>query len=171
MKAHTKFALSSLAILLALSACAPAPVRNDLAVARQIGVPPTAAIDALLLGDFDANQDRVISRGEFDVGAARAWASASKGAPKIGVIAFQAWQTGVFGAADALPRFAFDAGFDGEITQEKFLNGLSSRFVLLDANKDGQISRAELYRKAIGAAQATLAPEPLEGQRGRPPRR
>lgn len=167
MKAHTWIALACLG----LGACAPAPVRNDLAVARQIGVPPTAAIDALLLADFDANQDRVITRAEFDAGAGRAWASASKGGTKIGVIAFQAWQTSVFGAPDALPRFAFDADFDGEITEEKFLSGLSSRFVLLDANKDGQITRSELYRKAIGAAQATLPSEPPEGQRGRPPQR
>jgi hypothetical protein len=169
MKAHTWIALT----VLALGACAPIQGRNDTAVARQIGVPPTAAIDALLLGDFDTNRDRLISQPEFAAGAVQAWLTASKGAPKIGIIALQAWQVTVFGSADALPRFAFDSEFDGDITQEKFLNGLNSRFFLLDANKDGQISRPELYRRAVGAAQTALElPGPPGGPpRGRPPQR
>lgn len=167
MKSHLWIA----GIALSLGACTTAPAtRNDLAVARQIGVPPTAAIDALLLGDYDTNRDRLVSRAEFTAGTAQAWANASKGAAKIGVIALQNWQSSVFGAADALPRFAFDSDFDGEITEAKFTNGLNSRFSLLDANKDGQISRTELFRKAIGTPQAQLAPQPPNGrERGRPP--
>lgn len=161
--------LIALAVL-AFAACAPTQARNDIAVAREIGVPPAAAIDALLLGEFDTNRDKLISQPEFAAGAVQAWLSASKGAPKIGILALQAWQTSVFGAADALPRFAFDSKFDGEITQEKFFEALNGRFILLDANKDGQISRTELYRKPVGAAQRGLEiPGPGGPPRGRPP--
>lgn len=101
---------------------------------------------ALLLGDLDADRDRVVTRAELE----RAWrdlfrAADSDAGGGVTPLEYQGWSAAVLGTPDAAPgRLAFDPNGDGRIEPAEFEAGLVAAFARADSDGDGRVLRSEL---------------------------
>jgi hypothetical protein len=169
---------ASLAI--GLAACASGPQRGGPGGpgGRAEPAAETVAPDALILLEFDTNHDRTVSSEELRAGIAADWAQVAKAAPAIGHIALREWLVSVLGSDEFdFGPVGFDTNFDGAVTQNEFTAALTQRFTVLDANKDGNVTRAELVRHSLGRTGMPMrgaggqTPGPGGSQGGSPPRR
>jgi hypothetical protein len=144
------FAPLALAGALAVAACASEEHRHYRGGGREGGggfqggfvVQPIA----LLLTDFDANHDHVITRAELEAGIPAAWKELdANGAGKASPFEFAAWAKKVMGSENPIPgRITFDKNLDGVITKEEFTATLADEFARLDTNHDDKLDRSEL---------------------------
>ncbi|WP_373005747.1 hypothetical protein [Hyphomonas sp.] len=127
---------------------------------------------ALLFAGMDVDHDHVIDEAELANGITREWQAT--GTRTVSALSLTEWSVYALGDADALPNhIAFDRNFDGQVTEAEFRARLISEFAQLDANRDQELTRAELLIKAPERSQSRTTSE--SGQRpsgggGRPPR-
>ena len=137
--------LAALLAMAALSACASGPShRGDLQGSAYRATTFLSGA-ALLFVQFDANKDYVTSRAEAEAGAQAEWTVASKGAATMTPILFDTWAAQALGGPNIGPhRLAFDSNVNNEITREEFINAIMAKFDKYDADKDGQLHRADM---------------------------
>ena len=140
--------LSSIAAVLALSACATEPTRKAPSSdrdgprkqARSSGtfMHPIAA----LFIEMDINKDKATDRSELTSGTQNQWAEFGQ---NPGAIRFSQWSKTSLGSTDAIPNFMnFDGDFNGTVTESEFSTQLETEFTRLDKNGDGRLERSEM---------------------------
>ncbi|KJS35439.1 MAG: hypothetical protein VR74_16470 [Hyphomonas sp. BRH_c22] len=131
---------------------------------------------ALLFSGMDRDQNHVIDEAELAHGIAHEWKGFSnKGRAGVSALSLAEWSVCALGDADALPNHtAFDANFDGEVSEAEFRNRLTSEFARLDRDHDLRLTRPEML---IDAPARTQAQDRMQGAPrgerpggGRPPR-
>ena len=170
--------LAALVAVAALSACASGPPGHGGRGRPGGGLQGSAyrastflSGSALLFVQFDANKDYVTSRAEAEAGAQAEWTVASKGAATMTPIMFDAWAAQALGGPNIGPhRLAFDSNVNNEITREEFVAAILAKFDKYDADKDGQLHRAEMVERVPEAPLGGPGGESAGGERGeRPP--
>lgn len=134
---------------LSLAACASNP-RGGPGGPGGLRIEQSASIapEALIFLEFDTDHDRAISNSELRAGLEADWTQASKGAASIGHIDLRAWLVSVLGSDEFdFGPVGFDTNLDSTITKAEFTAALTQRFTVLDTDKNGALSRAELIRR------------------------
>lgn len=115
-------------------ATAPAPI--PLMIAEPV---------AMAIATFDADQDGIVTRAEFDAGLRKTFELSAKGQPSLGYIAFGDWSERWLGNRNALPSpFEVDADGDNRITLTELQARFDLFFARFDTDKDGSLRRSEL---------------------------
>ncbi len=139
-------------------ATAPAPI--PLMIAEPV---------AMAIATFDADQDGIVTRAEFDAGVRRSFELSAKGQPAMGYIAFGDWSERWLGNRNALPSpFEVDADGDNRITLTELQARFDLFFIRFDADKDGALRRSELLTVRT-LPQPGARPD--DGAKGRPRKR
>ena len=101
---------------------------------------------AILIAGFDRDNDRIVTRAEYDAGVKASFAHGDADHDgSIGLIELSRWAEDELGSQGALPgRFDFDRDEDDRISQAEFTSEFARRFATYDKDKDGRITRAEL---------------------------
>jgi hypothetical protein len=100
---------------------------------------------AMAIAAFDADQDGIVTRAEFDAGVRRSFEGSAKGQPAMGYIAFGDWSERWLGNRNALPSpFEVDGDGDNRITLPELQARFDLFFTRFDADKDGSLRRSEL---------------------------
>lgn len=156
------------AVLLPLASAGGAQTKAP--PAAPVPVPPVdttitimATPVAILIGAFDRDGDRIVSREEFDAGVAASFTFGDENRDgAISLIEQGHWAEIELGSQGALPgRFDFDRDGDNRISQAEFVAEFARRFAGFDKDKDGRITRAELLTLRF------QQPEPGGRRRGR----
>ena len=133
---------------LCISSCATKPGRKGPPPDRQGKGGPTKTSGtyilpvAILFASMDVNNDKVTSLIEMQKGAQSEWETFER---NPSATYFSQWSIANLGSIDAMPTFmSFDRDFNGSISEEEFVNQLSSEFRRLDRNRDGQLQRSEM---------------------------
>lgn len=133
----------------ALAGCASGPSpANRPGGPADFGEPaPRPRIDALLLSDFDVDRDRRIGLAEAAAHAPAAFKEADANSDAVlGAIELRSWGERAGGQSDAAPLMAsVDRNGDGAVTAEEFTLWATARLTGLDENRDGFVSRAEMF--------------------------
>jgi len=101
---------------------------------------------AMAIAGFDGDGDTRVTRAEFDAGVAREWRRADvNGDGNVGAIEHGSWAERTLGSQGALPGLLdLDADGDDRISRDEFVHFFAQRFLALDKDKDGVLSRSEL---------------------------
>jgi hypothetical protein len=127
---------------------------------------------ALLFSGMDRDQNHVIDEAELANGIAHDWNGFNiKGRSGVSALALAEWSVYALGDADALPNhIAFDANFDGEVSEAEFRARLTSEFARLDKDHDLRLTRSEMLIDAPVRAQGQGRMQGAPPGGGRPPR-
>jgi len=134
-----------------------------LAAAGAIGRSATPM--ALLIVGFDADGDARVSQAELAAGIADQFRRAdTDGDGQLGLIELATWSRTWLGSDNVKPgRFDFDRNADDRISAEEFQAELTRHFGVLDSDRDGVVTRAELL--SIDPGKACAAPDQGKRQR------
>ena len=158
---------------LTLVACASSPPdRNSERGAREgarAPVGPMARPLSLVFATMDADKDRLVSASELSDGINAEWAFADHDKNgSASVIEMTNWLEASLGSRDTLPNhLSFDKDLNGSITREEFAEKFTLEFEQLDADKDTQLSRSELFILVRARPQSGGQQNGSEGGRGR----
>ncbi len=136
---------AALIVLVALASTSAAAQRREEPY-RPTAPTITATPFTLAVAGFDRDGDLLVSRAEYDAGAAAAFARADQdGNGRISLIELSAWSVATLGNSGAIPgQFDFDKDGDDSISRQEFLGLFAERFATLDVDKDNVLKRAEL---------------------------
>lgn len=102
--------------------------------------------DAVAFLGFDANGNRLIEAAEFEAGASAAFVRAdSDGSGRVSAIELGDWCNAELGNRDAMSMLSFGVMTDQQLDAAGFTQGLRSRWIKLDRNRDGSLQRSELW--------------------------
>jgi hypothetical protein len=137
--------VAPLLLLVALVSASAAAQRREepyRPTAPTIGATPFT----LAVAGFDRDGDLLVSRAEYDAGAAAAFSRADQdGNGRVSLIELSTWSVATLGNSGALPgQFDFDKDGDDSISRAEFMGLFGERFATLDADKDNVLKRAEL---------------------------
>lgn len=115
----------------------------------------------MLIATFDADGDGRTSRAELSRGVERSFRLIdAKGTGRMGYVQYADWCQQFLGNATALPSpFTVDTNADNAITLDELQAAIAHIFDRLDADHDGQVTRAELLT-------IRAAPAPDGGRQG-----
>ncbi|KCZ92776.1 hypothetical protein [Hyphomonas johnsonii] len=124
---------------------------------------------ALLFAGMDRDQNHVIDEAELALGIAQDWKGFNvRGRSGVSALSLAEWSVYALGDADALPNhIAFDANFDGQVSEVEFRNRLTSEFAQLDRDHDLRLTRAEMLIDAPARAQSQGSGRASGGGEGR----
>jgi hypothetical protein len=152
-------------------ACSVAIALFGANAAAQDRPPPTfASGDSLVIVGCDRNFDAVTSQAEMSDCVTQMFAAADKDrSGSVGTFEFEDWRKLYVGNDDHSPyRLEIDRNMDSRITSEELTFFWNLRFSTLDSDKDGSLTRRELYRDLPRPNFAKMLPG---GPGGMPPGR
>jgi hypothetical protein len=135
--------------------------------------PPTfASGDSLIIVGCDRNFDALTTRAEMTECVTQMFVAADKDrSGGVGTFEFEDWRKVNVGNDDHSPyRLEIDRDMDSRITSEELAFFWNLRFTTLDGDKDGSLTRRELYRDLPRPNFATMRPGgPDDMPKGRRP--
>jgi EF hand len=138
------------------------------AQAQDMPPPSYAGGEALIMVGCDRDYDLVTTQAEMTTCAADMFALADKDRSQVvSLFELEDWRTIFIGNNDHPPfRLEFDRNLDNRITQDEFAQVWRARFIRLDKDRNGILSRTELYRPL---PRPNFASMPRGGPPGGPP--
>ncbi|MBT8473128.1 MAG: hypothetical protein KJN99_11040 [Marinicaulis sp.] len=103
----------------------------------------------MILIEFDADRDRLLTRSELLAGADAEWRviAEAAGADELRPIDFSQWVEKAIGTKEtAFTHIAVDTNANGTIGAYEFRSALEREFSIADKDKDGVVTRAELVK-------------------------